>query len=448
MGKSKRKIFSLVLAVLMLVGTVSGSAYAAGSISGVNYTMIDTTGSRVTLELGGLSFEGQLSKGRILSDSEKDKIIKQVMNEMDLSVGMLENAQYLIDEAKKQVGITDEDLNEAIRKVTGMQDLIDLYKYVMGNEGDPGVKTNAQMAQDMLKSEVMGKAEDALEDIVTHGGKVAVKGVSKFAYKLIFILPDLLDAGLNLYGKFEKSLEIYAIGIDREIKLIGFYEECNNRIREASGEGGAYYIRFNDPTQTYNCTFWEAGGNMMEAKLSGTLEKTLGGEGDGFGGTYSGTLTLTMESVDLSPAESNLINSKGLEKFRNALKQAGGFKQTGNSGKKTKLKRTVSGDVSVTIDEISGKQTVKVDGSLNSGTDDTEFNLDRTLTFQRVNMSTTNSEIRCTSTDVNSVSFSADSVSSFGSHTETGAGSATGEQEPGTVWKPLESTPKLEVYGR
>ena len=73
----KKRLLSLLCVVALLLCLLPQTAFAAGSLEGVDYDRIGGTGSRVTLTLGELVFEGQLSRGSMVSDSEQDKIIKQ-----------------------------------------------------------------------------------------------------------------------------------------------------------------------------------------------------------------------------------------------------------------------------------------------------------------------------------------------------------------------------------
>ena len=90
----KKRLLAVLCAVMLLCTVFPISASAAGSIEGVDYDRIKGTagGKEVILTLGDLQFHGELTNGS-LNDEERDKIIRQAMNDMKITSGMLINAE-------------------------------------------------------------------------------------------------------------------------------------------------------------------------------------------------------------------------------------------------------------------------------------------------------------------------------------------------------------------
>ena len=439
----KKRLLSMLCITALLLCLLPQTAFAAGSLEGVDYTRIDGSGSRVTLTLGELVFEGQLSRGSLMTDSEQDKIIRQTMNDLNITSGMLLNAKSMLDAAHKLEGFGMKDVENALLKLTGAQDAVELYKLVM-RENVTSAQIAQKIAQDQIKGEAKDFVQNQLEDALTQGGTVALQGMGKYGFKLLFLLPDLTEIGVNALTKYENIKETCAAALERQLLLDTFYDECNKRIKDASGDRGAWEIRFDkNNTQTYNCTFWGISGVMMEASLSGVLEQVS--EIDGAAGQYRGTLWLDIEGVDMSPVNSNFYNTASGEVF--SLHKSLGFSVTSNTGEKTSLKRSVQGEISVMITSGEGTQQSDVSGSLTSGGDETEFAFNRVVVMTYKNMATTGETKTCTSTDIKTLFCSSTKIGSFHQYvSDFGEHSEQIEQDIGTVWKPLESTPYITVY--
>ena len=152
-------------------------------------------------------YKRQLSRGSMVSDSEQDKIITPTMNDLNITRGMLLNAKSMLDAAHKLEGFGMKDVENALLKLTGAQDAVELYKLVMGEN-----VTSAQIAQKIAQDQIKGEAKDfvqnQLEDALTHGGTVALQGMGKYGFKLLFLLPDLTEIGVNALTKYE-NIEVY-----------------------------------------------------------------------------------------------------------------------------------------------------------------------------------------------------------------------------------------------
>ena len=454
----KKRLLSMLCIAALLLCLLPQTAFAAGNLEGVDYDRIGGTGSRVTLTLGELVFEGQLSRGSMVSESEQDKIIKQTMNDLHITSGMLLNAKSMLDAAHKLEGFSIKDVTNAMLKLTGAQDAIDLYKLVMGENTTPS-QIAGKIAQDQIKGQAQDFVQNQMEDVLTQGGKVALKGMGKYAFKLLFMLPDLTEIGLNALAKYENIKETCAIALERQLLLDTFYDECNRRIAEASGDRGAWEIRFDKRnTQTYNCTFWGISGVMMEASLSGVLEQVS--EIDGAAGMYRGTLWLDIDGVDMK----NSFDAKfaHTSPYDQPMKYVIHHVQPGATDKyqETILNRKAQGEISVMITGGNGTQVSELSGGLTSGGDEIEFAFDHLYEGEKNDSSVPYwssyyyAAYHYTANTLGTVT-TAQTVYSetFGPN---GYYRLDGSKAPevredsipdiGTVWKPLESTPYITVY--
>lgn len=448
----KKRLTAILCMMALLLCLLPQTAFAAGGLEGVDYTRISGTGSRVTLTLGELVFEGQLSRGSMLSQNEQDKIIKQTMNDLSITSGMLINAKSMLDAAHSLEGFNINDVGNAAMKLAGVDNYVDLYNHVMGAKD----KTSAEIAADIAKGQLTDFAEDGLEDILTNGGRLALHGTGKFAFKLLFILPDLTEIVLDALAKYENIKETVAAAVERQLLLDTFYDECGKRISEASGDRGAWEIRFDkNNTQTYNCTFWGISGVMMEASLSGVLEQVS--ELDGAAGQYRGTLWLDIEGVDMAGFDARFRTNHNFP-FKIAIdswKTTPGFIGYEDiPNQTTVLKRAVQGEISVMITKGNGVQGSEVSGSLTSGRDETEFSFEYTINgtskfvYDKIFYTT-----HITSNTIESVnrSYKSLTISSppYSPQTQTVNWDKNDTGIPadiGTVWKPLESKPFITVY--
>lgn len=433
----KKRLAAMLCAAAMLLCLLPQTAFAAGSLEGVDYDRIGGTGSRVTLTLGELVFEGQLSRGSMVSDSEQDKIIKQTMNDLNITSGMLLNAKSMLDAAHSLEGFSIKDVTNAMLKLTGAQDAIDLYKLVMGENTTPS-QIAGKIAQDQIKGEAQDFVENQMEDVLTQGGKVSLKGMGRYAFKLLFMLPDLTEIGLNALAKYENIKETCAIALERQLLLDTFYDECNRRIAEASGDRGAWEIRFDKRnTQTYNCTFWGISGVMMEASLSGVLEQVS--EIDGAAGQYRGTLWLDIEGVDMAPVDTGFHTLPAINMVYTAATVSGPYMSSSINNQKTTMSRSMQGDISVMITGGSGTQVSEVSGSLTSGRDETKFNFDHR--WEHTTNPPYGEVIR------NFWHYTSNDPTYVIETTEDGVSPPYPiPGGVGTVWKPLESIPYITVY--
>ncbi len=450
-----KRLLAILCAVMLLCTVFPISASAAGSIEGVNYDRIKGTagGKEVILTLGDLQFHGELTNGS-LNDEERDKIIRQAMNDMKITSGMLINAESLIDKAQNIQGFGTGDVINAAAKLVGVSDLLEIYNYFMGSGKDP-----EKIAKDIATSQVTDAAKEKLEDVLTDGGTLVLKGAGKFAFKLLFILPDLTEIGLDALTKYEDIKYTVTLGTEKMVMLEAFYQECNNRIEEKEKELGGWVIRFDKATATDTFTFWGISGLMSEWTLSGELVKGISGAGDGVTGNYEGTLTLSMKALDMAETfDRNWVqNTTEWPSIMRVLKS--GDKLTDTPQQTTKLERTISGDFNLYIPgESSGIYEPAVFGSFN-GADTIDFSFSRKAESSYSGYTDGSNTLiygaNLTSSNVNTVYFEGyhtfpTIMGSAGTGPDTWAQS-TGDLDMniGTVWDPLDGEVSMEInFGR
>ena len=451
----KKRLLAVLCAVMLLCTVFPISASAAGSIEGVDYDRIKGTagGKEVILTLGDLQFHGELTNGS-LNDEERDKIIRQAMNDMKMTSGMLINAESLIDKAQNIQGFGTGDVINAAAKLVGVSDLLEIYNYFMGSGKDP-----EKIAKDIATSQVTDAAKEKLEDVLTDGGTLVLKGAGKFAFKLLFILPDLTEIGLDALTKYEDIKYTVTLGTEKMVMLEAFYQECNNRIEEKEKELGGWVIRFDKATATDTFTFWGFSGLMSEWTLSGELVKGISGAGDGVTGNYEGTLTLSMKALDMAETfDRNWVqNTTEWPSIMRVLKS--GDKLTDTPQQTTKLERTISGDFNLYIPgESSGIYEPAVFGSFN-GADTIDFSFSRKAESSYSGYTDGSNTLiygaNLTSSNVNTVYFEGyhtfpTIMGSAGTGPDTWAQS-TGDLDMnvGTVWDPLDGEVSMEInFGR
>ena len=451
----KKRLLAVLCAVMLLCTVFSISASAAGSIEGVDYDRIKGTagGKEVIFTLGDLQFHGELTNGS-LNDEERDQIIRQAMNDMKITSGMLINAESLIDKAQNIQGFGTGDVINAAAKLVGVSDLLEIYNYFMGSGKDP-----EKIAKDIATSQVTDAAKEKLEDVLTDGGTLVLKGAGKFAFKLLFILPDLTEIGLDALTKYEDIKYTVTLGTEKMVMLEAFYQECNNRIEEKEKELGGWVIRFDKATATDTFTFWGISGLMSEWTLSGELVKGISGAGDGVTGNYEGTLTLSMKALDMAETfDRNWVqNTTEWPSIMRVLKS--GDKLTDTPQQTTKLERTISGDFNLYIPgESSGIYEPAVFGSFN-GADTIDFSFSRKAESSYSGYTDGSNTLiygaNLTSSNVNTVYFEGyhtfpTIMGSAGTGPDTWAQS-TGDLDMniGTVWDPLDGEVSMEInFGR
>ncbi|MBQ2667445.1 MAG: hypothetical protein IJF56_02315, partial [Clostridia bacterium] len=139
----KKRILSLFLAVMLLLPSLllSASAAPTGRIDGVDYGRIDENVNlrmKVEFDIGERRFEGWLQNGKTLAEEEVDKIIKSVMNEMEITSGVLRYSEDIIRRAALNRGFNPDVVLELGAKLalsaTGLDKAKDIYDIATGQK--------------------------------------------------------------------------------------------------------------------------------------------------------------------------------------------------------------------------------------------------------------------------------------------------------------------------
>ena len=453
----KKKIKVIVLVVCLFCALIP-TPVSAGE--GVDYSRITSgTNYKTILQLGNLQFQGTLTRGIGLSQKEQDIIIAKVMNEQKITSGMLINAENILKEAENN-GFNLKDAESAVLKLTGADTLVDLYKLLIGTGGGDEVQ-NVLTNSGLKATELMAKDISTNYTLVAKGGKLALKGATKIAYRLLFLLPDLVEVGLDVLTKYENIKETLALSLEKKGMLDTFYAECNKRIAEAAGDDGEWMIRFDNAKARYSFSMWGIPNLLSEWTLTGELVRQVTGAGDNYGGTYEGLLMLEINGVDMAGSfdarfkdtEIFFNGGGGFVEGEKVLWNMQGMTAPKDDYQTTTLKRTMTGEFTMYIlDGGSGAFSPTVLGSLASVGDKTEFSFDHHInangTFSRAGASIQMvGSIKYTSSDIKSYTFESKNTAN-GIVLEEDSITRTITTDLGTVWKPLDSEPKFTIYLR
>lgn len=461
--KSLAALLALVFTVFPLTFAFPVSA-AAGAASGVEIVGIDY--SRITqkadhsqksypveLKLGDVTFNGELVGEVGLTMEELNAVIRQTLEEKDLTperVALVKKIAELVQ--------TDAKLYWGDQVVSGLLSYLpipgtifsvgDYYEYVVHDDlGSAAFSAKKEAAQDVAKK--------GLETALKAGGRIG--RVAKGAKGLISEVPLLgqlantavvADSWLDGSKRFDAYLEL----LEENLAIINdFYSACSRRatdLAESKDMENTWKIKFDKSKnyRTYYCTFWGISGNMMSCELSGTLQNGSGG----MEGTYTGTLWLDFEAVDLSPVEKNLENTPGLAAVKSLIYSTGGYHKTSDTGGKTVLKCESQGQLTFYVSGTEGTVKPNVVGSL-SGDKEVSFSFDRRLEWHDDTMAALGAkgvtEATFTSDDIASVTMKSSSRVTQNGEVKTQQDSTeVFSQDPGTVFAPLESDPVITIH--
>ncbi|MBQ4382051.1 MAG: hypothetical protein II794_04860 [Oscillospiraceae bacterium] len=465
-----KKAISLLLAlVLSLVPLMACPALAADDkeIPGIDYNRITVKAGQtktpffVTLKLGELSFLGSLSGMPELSVAEMNSIIRQVLAEKDLTADRVALVSQIAARAQKDAGLYWGD-----QVAAGLLSYLPFpgTPYSVADYYDAVVHESAASA---AQSTAINVAKDAAKAAIEKGaakagriGKIsrAAQGASGFAAKHAgmagFIENSIMVAKDWLGGN--KRFDDYLALLEKNIAIVtDFYAACSRRALEAAEKNAgdsAWVIKFDRAVnyRTYHCTFWEASNNLMECTLTGQLRNS----GRDITGAYSGTLTLELKSLDLSPAEQGLMNTSSIAPFKALLFSMGSYRlESETRNVKPSLKRTARGEITVYITETVGIVSPTLAGSLTSAEDKVEFAFGRTLVWRDNSMAAVGgegiTETVFSSSDPSSVTANTSSRVLLKGEVKTHRDSTeVFAQSPGTVFAPLEAEPVMTIEFR
>jgi len=498
----------LALSLLLTLLPVSVSAAPTKRVDGVDYTRIKAAkGYDVKLTLGELEFWGDLSRGTPLSEAEQDKIIREVMTTWPrddyrlpqsgdqkgyLTSGVLSNLDLIATGQKISENLTREMISTLVGGIvdaasnympeTGAGPLGDLAvaagkNYMitlldmlvtgkMPAQSGSGLTGSLTLIKDILAQSAKDIARESSYDMLDSaalepGAKFVLKKLGKSTgwLKHAFAVKDLLMTGIDAKMKYDQMLELIEAGLQRAWLLNDFYAKCNERIAAAGGDDGEWRISFHKAPTTYNFNFWGVGGLMSEWELNGELVRQVTGAGDNYGGTYEGLLMLEIGGIDMKnsfdakfkDSEVFFNGGRGFVEGEKVLWNNQRITDIKDDFQTTILKRTVSGEFTVYIlDSVSGEFTPTVLGSLTSAGDKTEFSFDHNINGTGVFSAGGASidmiaSIQYTSNDIKSYTYTHKTTANGYDVTDDWS-TGTVQAEIGTMWKPLDSEPKLTLY--
>ncbi len=221
----KRRIVAVLVALVLAVSVfgvvISYAAKNPGRIDGVNYSRIRENKDlsvKVEFTLGTSKFTGELQNGKTLSNYEIDKIIREVMNQMELTSGQLAYSEAVIEQAKRIRGFDPEMALRIGLNVAGYGTVADIYDMCTGKK-DPSQVT---------ASFIIGKLSGEALKVIT-GAKWA-----EIALNAFLASQDIV----NEWERLTKEKEIAEEALKRSLILDLFYNECNARLKKAEEERG------------------------------------------------------------------------------------------------------------------------------------------------------------------------------------------------------------------
>lgn len=445
----------------------------------------------VELQLGELLFQGELSGDMGLSIEEMNEIIRQVLKETGMTIEQIQSVSGFVAQAESE-GNWEYGMQilSGLLSYVGVGDVFEKVGAVTVGIKQPGAikaaieklaKTPGVSLGDIFTGVRENKNLDAVDTGVGLGIGVGIdvglNQLKKLDGKKIAgkVLPvskavPFLGAIINtvMVGKEwmdgDKKLDTRLKGLEeRAAAVIGFYARCSQRandIAEEKGKKSRYSIQFNRArnSDSYHFTMWGISNLMMQAELYGVLEAV--DVSDDGSGTYQGVLNLELEAVDMASSFDAVFRTKNNFPFKvgiDAWKSApGGCTYEDIANKKTTLSRSMSGEFTVVVEKRSGKGSseLTLNGYFGSGRDETSFVFDHTINgksekvgYSWIEYTThiTSNTIGVASRTYNSVSYAILPLVGLTSEVLWNEEYQNNIADIGTVWKPLESEPKVTI---
>ena len=282
----KKRILSLLLAVLLLLPSLllSASAAPTGRIDGVDYGRIDENVNlrmKVEFDIGERRFEGWLQNGKTLSEQEVDKIIKTVMNEMEITSGVLRYSEEIIRKAAQNRGFNPDVVLELGAKLalsaTGLDKAKDIYDIATGQKTIPGA----------ISDYIIGESVSTICEQY-------MKGIPGMVFEALWNSGDIIARET---ARLLEESKIAQQALERTFLLNLFYQKCNERIEaEEKAKGLDTWSIVCNQTVWCQQTLFEI-PVLQYWKLSCDLTRTdfIYGDDDdptNYGGVYRGTMVI------------------------------------------------------------------------------------------------------------------------------------------------------------
>lgn len=453
--------FVFAASPLFFENPVSAAEGGAAEIPGIDYSRITQKadgGKRnyaVELKLGDVTFNGELVGETGLTIEELNAIIRQMLAEMDLTPERVALVKKIAERVE-----TDAKLYWGDQVASGLLSYLqipipgsifsvgDYYEYVVHK--DTG---SAELSA--KKEAVQTVAKKGLESAAKAGGRIGrvAKGTAG-ALGEIPLLGQIVNTAIVANGWLDgnKRFDDYLELLEENLAVINnFYSACSRRavaVAESRDAGNTWKIKFDKRKnrRTYKCTFWGIAGNEMSCSLGGELVSA----DNGVTGSYTGTLWLEFESVDLSAVGANAENTSGLKPVLSLLYSTGGYKKSVDTGGTVVLKCESQGKLTFYVSEAKGDVTPNVVGSLANEKEIT-FSFDRHLEWVNEQYASLGShgftEADLSSSDIDSVRMKTFSkVYSDNGVVDSRRSDESYPQDRGTVLAPLESDPVIIIH--
>ena len=459
--KKLNKLLALCLALTMLLLCVPFTASAAESeygpedlrsIHGIDYNRItqkatgDGKSYPVELKMGELTFNGELTGSHGLTYEELNKIINEVLKEKKLTVEQIQLVKALAaNVGDKATEFWGAQVLEGLLSYLPMpEELTTVTDYVVGVNDvfaimvDGKLPSAGDFAQGKAKDLAAKVAEVAIEKDFELS-KQYIKNVPWAGVKRIPLLGQMINTvKVAIDWQSNDKFDAYLKALEQKMADVNdFYSECSRRANKLAEEKGAgsYVIKFDKEKnyRTYNATFWGVPNLTMGATLSGVLE---GSNTEGVAGTYTGTLWLDLESVDMSGVDNAFFTQ--CEAINQMRSQLVAYSFTDEAYDPTTLRRSVQGEITVTI-TTNDLQNIIVDGNIMSGGDEVNFHFSHSWSIRLKSQFMIPGEddgyriLTATSDDI--LTLTAPTLSGY----------KTYSRDPGTVWKPLESGMSMTI---
>lgn len=287
----KKTIVLLLICVLILNNpAITAVAAPQGKHAGVDYTRIEMNASLklpIEFQIGEQVFKGYLQNGKTLSTEEIDKIIKQVMNEMEMTEGTFLSGRKIIEEAKQTPGFDPDTIIELAMKISGVSSVRDVY-------------SGKTSAGDALGKYAAGKVAGAILGKYGLGILTTLYSVTSESSKTI----------CNEIDRITRNSKLHQQALDYTYLFNLFYGTVNQRIEEKEKKEGesSWYIKCNDKTEC-NATLFGI-PIIQKWQLFCELERTdwfVPEDPMDFSGMFKGQLKIEV-THDLQNLDEQLLN--------------------------------------------------------------------------------------------------------------------------------------------
>ncbi len=470
-----KKILAILLAMVMVLA-VSLPAFATDgsypdpvdirAIPGIDYNRITEKATKgkqshpVELKMGDHSFIGALSGSHGLTFEEINAIIKEVLDEMDLTADRIALVSKLAGQAEEDARMyfwdqVLEGLMSFIPAPPGI-DIGDYYAYIVHGE-----QKNLNHEQNFAIGMTILLAEQAInEDIADGYGAIGKffqkydkvlfgKGTANVPLSYIVNTVTVSKEWLEGSKRFEKYLDDLSAARS-EVTL--FYAKCSqkaNDLAEQKKGENAWHITFDKDQnlRTYNATFWGIEGIPIQAELSGELVKV--DDDDEINGAYEGVLYLELKGLELKEhldRDFCLRTTEHPTMFAMRLSKVETLAYLGaevrdRATKTAILESSLTGMFTVEI-ETDGKNAIygEMDGAFDTP-GNTKFVFEHDVSiFEGLSLAPTDEKLDGSlfSDDINGLTATGRLFNDYVSHTDL-------PMSTGTLWDPIESEPILTI---